>query len=531
MTIEPGAMLGRYQILGQLGLGGMAAVYKAYQASLNREVALKVMRAGIADDPDLRERFVREAQSIARLHHPNIVQVFDFEEIGSHFVLVMEYLEGGTLKDRLTTLAAEGQKMDRLEVARVVGEVADALGYAHDLGIVHRDIKPSNVMLTVRDRAVVTDFGIAKILTESSHTQTGMGIGTPEYMSPEQGQGKGVDRRADIYSLGAMAYEMVAGRVPFTADTPLGVVIAHLRDAPPPPTTFDPTIGAATQAVILRSLAKQPADRYETAPAFARALRDTLVAGARDDAPTVFVGGAEATRMVAAPAKVGSGTLAGRFGRGTLALAAVGGLLALSGVVAVARTTVFAPTPEPTAVARSAPATAAPAGSVAPTTVATAAPATPSLAPSPTPAPASASAPAPTVAPATPIPTVAPTAPPVAPTAPPVVVPTLVPTLAPTIAPTVAPQGQTSLTLDKSTVSASKEMLSITARGYPIGTVLKWVSSTAAQGGYTIPMNLQFSTSANPHTVQVPWGGPTGQYTLHWEVNGATFDFPVTVTP
>ncbi len=308
MTLQPGQTIGRYQIIEPLGVGGMATVYKAFQPSLEREVALKVLRPGFADDPEFFERFQREARSIARLRHPNIVQVFDFEPLDGRYVLAMEYLEGGTLKERVTSLAARGERLTHKEVARIVGEVGAALGYGHELGIVHRDVKPSNVMLSERGRAVVTDFGIAKIMGGESHTQTGVGIGTPEYMAPEQGTGAKVDHRADIYSLGVMAYEMLTGRVPFTADTPLAIVLAHMRDPLPLPTTIDPSIPPASEHVLMKALAKEPADRYESATDFADALRDSLVP-APATAATVYAippaAGAATTAVTPAPGLLG----------------------------------------------------------------------------------------------------------------------------------------------------------------------------------------------------------------------------------
>ena len=205
MTLQPGQTIGRYQIIEPLGVGGMATVYKAFQPSLEREVALKVLRPGFSEDPEFFQRFQREARSIARLRHPNIVQVFDFEPLEGRYILAMEFLEGGTLKERVTSLAAKGERIPHPEIARIIGEVGSALSYGHELGIIHRDVKPSNVMLAGRDRAVVTDFGIAKIMGGEGQTQTGVGIGTPEYMAPEQGTGTNVDHRADIYSLGVMA--------------------------------------------------------------------------------------------------------------------------------------------------------------------------------------------------------------------------------------------------------------------------------------------------------------------------------------
>ena len=277
VTLQPGQTIGRYQILEPLGVGGMATVYKAYQPSLEREVALKVLRPGFADDPEFFQRFQREARSIAKLRHPHIVQVFDFEPLDGRYVLAMEFLEGGTLKDRVTSLAQEGKRLSNVQIARIVSEVSDALTYAHELGIVHRDVKPSNVMLAGRDRSVVTDFGIAKIVGGEGQTQTGVGIGTPEYMAPEQGTGAKVDHRADIYSLGVVAYELLTGRVPFVADTPIAIVVAHIRDPLPLPSSIDPSVSPETERVLLKALAKDPGDRYVSATDFADALRTTLV--------------------------------------------------------------------------------------------------------------------------------------------------------------------------------------------------------------------------------------------------------------
>jgi hypothetical protein len=285
----------------------MATVYKAFQPSLQREVALKVLRPGYAQDQEFRERFEREAIAIAKLRHPHIVQVFDFEVAPSgEYVLAMEFLEGGTLKERLTKLASEGRGIDPAESVRILGEVAAALAYAHEKGVVHRDVKPSNVMLTQKDWAVVTDFGIARILGATSHTQTGVGIGTPEYMAPEQGQGSSIDHRADIYSLGAMAYEMLTGRVPYSADTPLAVVLAHIKDPLPLPSKVNPSIGKGVERALLKALAKVPSQRFDSATAFADALKAGLAEDTKGGTmPTVVVraGAAAAPSLrTAAPA-------------------------------------------------------------------------------------------------------------------------------------------------------------------------------------------------------------------------------------
>ena len=276
MTLQPGTMLGRYQILEPLGSGGMATVYKAYELSLDRTVAVKVIRAGLAEEEGFLARFRREAQAVAKLSHPNIVHILTFDEIDGRYFLAMDYLEGGTLKDRIVQLP-EGELLPLAEVTSIVSQVADALGYAHEQGIIHRDIKPSNIMLTRRGRAIVADFGIAKIVSGAAQlTQTGMGIGTPEYMAPEQGQGDQIDQRADIYSLGVVAYELLTGRVPFLADTPFAIVAAHMRDPLPPPRSINPALPAMAERALLTALAKQPAQRFASAAEFATALSDGL---------------------------------------------------------------------------------------------------------------------------------------------------------------------------------------------------------------------------------------------------------------
>ena len=276
VPIATGATVGRYQIVSPLGQGGMATVYKAFQPALDRYVALKVLRSGIVDEPEQRERFEREAKAIARLRHPSIVQVFDFDTVEEQSFIVMEFIDGGTLKTRLMELSAAGQRLPRGDVGRIISEVADALDTAHHLGIVHRDVKPSNVLLSRSGRAIMADFGIARILASSGQTQTGVGVGTPEYMSPEQGEGVAVDMRSDIYSLGVMAYELLTGRVPFRADTPLAVVLAHVRDPLPLPSTIDPTIPEDVERVLLKAMAKTPSERYASAGEFARALASAL---------------------------------------------------------------------------------------------------------------------------------------------------------------------------------------------------------------------------------------------------------------
>lgn len=418
MTLSPGATLGRYQILEPLGQGGMAVVYKAFQPALERTVALKVIRRGFADDPEFRERFQREAKAIARLTHPNIVDVFDFDEVEGQVFLAMQYLEGGTLRDRLASLAGRGERMLQDQTAGVVSQVASALEYAHKRGVIHRDIKPSNVILSEEGAAVVTDFGIAKIIGGTQYTATGVGMGTPEYMSPEQGQGLPLDGRTDQYALAVMAYEMLTGSLPYTADTPFAVVLKHVRDPLPLPSRVDPGVSARAEQVLLRALAKDPAQRYPSVTEFAGELSTAIAERPGRTLPTVISprpGAAKATRP-GAPPSTRSITLAlpaltlPAFRPLTLAAAALAFLLLGGGGAAVLgafRGPGPSPTPLPTlavAAATTAPPTTEPPPATAPPTTVpptTPPPTTPPPTPTPTPRPTT---PPPTTAPPTPTP-------------------------------------------------------------------------------------------------------------------------------
>ncbi len=253
----------------------MARVYKGYQEHLDRLVAIKVLPSYYAADPNFVSRFKREAQAMARLSHPNIVTVHDAGEQDGRLYIVMAYMSGGTLKDRMD------HQMTLSEVLPVVRQIADALHYAHERSIIHRDVKPVNVLLDGDGRAVLSDFGIAKVLESAEHhlTRPGAGVGTPEYMSPEQCRGGRVDPRSDIYALGVMIYEMLTGRTPFQADNYAALAHAHIYEPVPPPTLFNPRIPAPVQAVILRALAKDPAHRFSHAPDLAAALEDAAEDG------------------------------------------------------------------------------------------------------------------------------------------------------------------------------------------------------------------------------------------------------------
>jgi len=281
-----GRTLGKYRLIERLGRGGMADVYRAFQPSLERDVAIKVMHSYLAEDEAFIGRFRREAKAVADLHHPHIVQVFDFDVQDDVYYMVMEYIDGETLKKRLERLNAEGRPMPLEEVVRTFSALCDALDYAHEAGRIHRDLKPANIMFE-DDRLVLTDFGLATIVGGSRYTLSGTVIGTPVYMSPEQGKGQSGDERSDIYSLGVVLYEMVTGRVPYDADTPLAIILKHVNEPLPMPRLLLPNLPPIVERVILKSMAKDPEDRYQSAGSLAEALQAAFEGRERPaEAPT-----------------------------------------------------------------------------------------------------------------------------------------------------------------------------------------------------------------------------------------------------
>jgi serine/threonine protein kinase/formylglycine-generating enzyme required for sulfatase activity len=274
-----GKTLGKYQIQEKLGRGGMAQVYKGYHPSLQRYVAVKVMLSYLDENPDpktgtsFRERFMREARAAAALRHPNIVQIFDFDSQDDAYYMVMEYIEGQSLQELLRRLSAQRELMALPTALRIFEQTASALGFAHERGMLHRDIKPSNIMIDQQGHAYLTDFGIAQIMDQPHLTMTGTLMGTPQYMSPEQGMGQALTQASDVYSLGITFYELLTCRVPFDADTPLAVIQQQISEPPPSPRLYRSDLPATLEKAILKALFKAPEFRYQTVNEFLSAVQ------------------------------------------------------------------------------------------------------------------------------------------------------------------------------------------------------------------------------------------------------------------
>jgi len=268
-----GKTLGKYEVLEHIGHGGMSEVYKGQHAQLDRMVAVKVLHPFLADEEGFVTRFKREARIVATLRHPNIMQVYDFDHNDQLdiYYMVMEYIDGPTLKTRL----AEGP-LPIEEAVRIGIAIADALDYAHQRGMVHRDVKPANIMFMQDGQPVLTDFGIAKMLTLSGLTASGAMVGTPAYMAPEVGMGRPGTSASDIYSLGVVLYQLLTGQLPFESDTPMGMVMQHINDEPPPLTKYVQSLPPGLEAVILKAMAKAPEARFDRAAVMAAGLRQVI---------------------------------------------------------------------------------------------------------------------------------------------------------------------------------------------------------------------------------------------------------------
>jgi formylglycine-generating enzyme required for sulfatase activity len=268
-----GIQLGSYQIVAPLGSGGMATVFKAYQPKMERFVALKVLQRHFSENPEFVSRFSQEARIIARLEHPHILPVHDFGESNGYTYLAMRLVQGGSLSDRLKKYG----KLELTEINRIITQVGGAVHYAHEQGVIHRDIKPGNILIDEFGNCLLTDFGIAKLVAATVHlTEAGGILGTPSYISPEQGSGKQIDNRSDIYSLGIVLYHMAVGDVPYKADTPMAVVFKHIHDPLPLQKQRAHGLPESVERIILKALAKNPGDRYSTANDMVVALQSTL---------------------------------------------------------------------------------------------------------------------------------------------------------------------------------------------------------------------------------------------------------------
>jgi eukaryotic-like serine/threonine-protein kinase len=333
----------RYEIGGVLGRGGMAEVHRGRDLRLGREVAVKVLRSDLARDPSFQVRFRREAQAAASLNHPAIVAVYDTGEdrssSGATPYIVMEYVEGDTLRD---VLRREGV-LSPERAMNFAADICNALDFSHRNGIVHRDVKPGNVMVTPQGTVKVMDFGIARAVSDSAATMTSTAavIGTAQYLSPEQARGESVDARSDVYSVGCLLYELVTGAPPFTGDSPVSVAYQHVREDPKLPSSVNPAIPPELDAILLKALSKNPANRYQSAADMRNDLLRAL-AGQRVEA-TPVMGDAEKTAIIGAPpGGYGDGEWddedddARKRRRNRIIAAVIAGVLILGGVIAVA---------------------------------------------------------------------------------------------------------------------------------------------------------------------------------------------------
>ncbi|HFD38271.1 MAG TPA: serine/threonine-protein kinase, partial [Anaerolineae bacterium] len=462
-----GKAFGPFTIVEKIAEGGMAVVYKGYQESLNRYVAIKILRRELTQSPEFVARFRKEALAVARLSHPNILHVYDADAAHGRYYIVMDYVEGGTLKDLLTK-----GPLDAERAVDIAAQLADALDYAHQQGIVHRDVKPANVLLTRDGRPLLTDFGIARALDESTHlTRTGTSIGTPAYMAPEQAQGQQTDGRTDIYALGIVLYEMLAGLVPFSAPTPVATLYKHVNEPPPPLRQVNVRVPPWLEAAVNKALAKRPEDRYQRAKAFADALRQHKAPATK---PT------PGTAATARPAAKGKKTAVMLIGAAIIVLLV---LLGSGAYLLLETATPTATTPTPATLVALA-TTPAPTATLAPTW-------TPSPSPSPSPSP-TAGTPTPLVlvVTATATPTSVPTA-----TPPPTSSPAPTPTRAkPTTKPTASSSGQPGVIADFETFGSWR-------RGDEANGTFRQSSTQKHQGSYAGKLSYNFGTTDNDYVV------------------------------
>src|SRR6202522_4589875 len=307
---QPRLLGGRYELDGGVGRGGMGEVYRARDIRLDRIVAIKTLRTDLARDQTFQARFRREAQSAASLNNPSIVAVYDTGEDMSTGVpvpfIVMEFVDGKTVRELLN----EGHRLLPERTLEIVSGVMRALEYSHQAGIVHRDIKPGNVMVTRNGDIKVMDFGIARAMSDaqSTMTQTAQVIGTAQYLSPEQARGERVDSRSDLYSAGCLLYELLTGRPPFTRDSPVAIAYQHVRENPVPPSRIDPELPAWCDAIVLKAMEKDPADRYQSAGEMRNDIQRALSGAPVAASPPTRADLYQGTQRMSADQMMGAGT-------------------------------------------------------------------------------------------------------------------------------------------------------------------------------------------------------------------------------
>ncbi|MGZ8574550.1 MAG: Stk1 family PASTA domain-containing Ser/Thr kinase [Actinomycetota bacterium] len=287
----------RYQVEARIGAGGMAEVFRGFDQVLNRTVAIKVLLPQMARDTSFVQRFRREAQAAARLNQPNIVGVYDTGADDGTQYIVMEFIEGRTLAEFMAT----GRRPTPVQAAEIAQKICSAIAAAHAQGVIHRDIKPGNVMITREGVIKVMDFGIARVLGPETAPQTSAVLGTASYLSPEQAQGGPVDARTDIYSLGAVLYELLTGRPPFTGDTPVAVAYKQVNETPAVPSSLNPDVPVRLDAVVMKALSKNPSNRYQSATEFSADLARVIAGQEVEATPLMPAGGGDATQVISRP--------------------------------------------------------------------------------------------------------------------------------------------------------------------------------------------------------------------------------------
>jgi serine/threonine protein kinase len=267
-----GKKLGSYQILSLIGEGGAGRVYKARHTILDREAAIKVLRADLGMEDEYHNRFLAEARTIAQMRHPHIVQLYDFGLYQNIYYMVMEYIRGDNLEAKLEAVHSSGRLLPGVEVWRIIKQIGEGLTYTHERDVIHRDIKPANILLTRDGQVVISDFGVAKLLAGQGNTTTGTVTGTPAYIAPEQALGEAIDHRADLYSMAVIVYEMLTARVPFEGPSPFTVILKHVNEPVPPPRQFNPAVPPHVEAELLKALSKRPENRHQSVAEFLYAL-------------------------------------------------------------------------------------------------------------------------------------------------------------------------------------------------------------------------------------------------------------------